>query len=415
MSDQYDSGKAKKNQKWILIGGTIGIIAGFGIILHFTGNNDQPQQKQENKHQQALTINANSTDNISDTEILSEKTQQDIVDSRQQIDDLRSQLKALKEVESAHVNDIMMQMSTNFAKLNSTIEDIKKAPPPSLMGNDGLPPANGKNVGLPGTESEVVVDEPKINTVTIGNGNNESSSTRSGSNTQQSTQNTKNKDTFLSVAFAKSKLITSVDAPCGGTAQDNPFPILLNVTDNAQLANGMRTKIKGCFLLASTYGDVASERAYARLERMSCVDKNGQVIEVKVEGYLAGEDGKAGLRGRLVSKAGSKVALALLSGTVGGLGQAFASMATTMQNTPIGPTQIVTPSQSLGYAGATGVSQGFNQLAQYYINMAEKTFPVIEINDQRNVTAVFTKGIELPGNTNDTLSSSIKSLPINVN
>lgn len=415
MSDQYDSNKAKKTQKWVLVGGTVGIIVGFATILNFTGNKEEPQP-QAGKPKQELTINANATDNISDTEILSEQTQQDITNNAQQIDDLRSQLKALKEVESAHVNDIMVQMSTNFAKLNSTIEDIKKAPPPSLSGNDGLPPANGRNVGLPNIESEIVVEEPKINTVTIGNGSNESSDTsKSISNNQQSAQSNKNKDTFLSIAFAKAKLITALDAPCGGTAQDNPFPILLNITDNAQLANNMRTKIKSCFLLASAYGDVASERAYARLERMSCIAKDGKVIEVKVEGYLAGEDGKAGIKGTLVSKAGSKVALALLAGTVGGLGQAFASMATTMQNTPIGPTQIVTPSQSLGYAGATGVSQGFNQLAQYYINMAEKTFPVIQINDQRNVTAVFTRGVELPGDTAGLFSSSNKSLPISVN
>lgn len=262
MSDQYDSNKAKKTQKWVLIGGTVGIIVGFATILHFTGNKEEPQQ-QANKPKQTLTINANATENISDTEILSQQTQQDITNNAQQIDDLRSQLKALKEVESAHVNDIMVQMSTNFAKLNSTIEDIKKAPPPSLSGNEGLPPANGRSVGLPNIESEIVVEEPKINTVTIGNGSNESSDTsKSISNNQQSAQSNKNKDTFLSIAFAKAKLITALDAPCGGTAQDNPFPILLNITDNAQLANNMRTKIKSCFLLASAYGDVASERAY---------------------------------------------------------------------------------------------------------------------------------------------------------
>ena len=176
----------------------------------------------------------------------------------------------------------------------------------------------------------------------------------------------------------------------------------------------MRTKVKGCFVLAAGYGDVASERAYFRTEKMSCVMKNGDVIDQKVEGYIVGEDGKAGLRGNLVSKAGSKVALALLSGTVGGLAQAFAQTATTLQQTPIGPTQIVTPSQSLGYAGATGVSSGFQQLSQYYINMAEKTFPVIEINDQRNVSIVFTQGIEFPVNVNNSFDG-IKQLPISIN
>jgi conjugal transfer pilus assembly protein TraB len=219
--------------------------------------------------------------------------------------------------------------------------------------------------------------------------------------------------TYLPTSFVKAKLITSLDAPAGGTAQDNPYPVLINITDNAQLPNSKRTTLKGCFVLAAGYGDVASERAYLRLEKMSCVTASGKVIDQKVEGFVAGEDGKAGLRGKLVSKAGSKVALALLSGTVGGLAQAFAQTATTLQQTPIGPTQQVNPSQSLGFAGATGVSSGFQQLSQYYINMAEKTFPVIEINDQRNVTIIFTQGIELPVNMNG--NDNRKQLPINPN
>lgn len=410
MSDQFDSKKSKNKQRALLIGGSAAIVLCVSVIILSTDN--KPQQRVAQKPV-PLNIDATVTSNISDTEILSQQTRSDISDVQQQMNDLQSQLKAQKETESAHMNSLSQQVSQEFIGIKAQLEDIKKAPPPSLSGFDGLPAAGGKNIGLPSPESVPMVDEPEITSINLSDGSNESGTTSAGKQLQ-STNKVKNRDTFLPISFVKVKGITAMDAPCGGTSQDNPYPMLFNVTDSAQLANGMKTKLKGCFLLASGYGDVASERAYLRLEMLSCVTKKGEVINSKVEGYIAGEDGKAGLRGNLVSKAGSKVALALLSGTVGGLGQAFASMATTLQQTPIGPTQIVTPNQSVGYAGATGAAQGFNQLSQYYINMAEKTFPVIEIVNQRNVTAVFTKGLDLPVDMND-MSGGNKSLPISLN
>lgn len=410
MSDQFDSNKSKKKQKYLLIGGSAAIILCVAVIILSTDN--KPQQRAAQKAV-PLNVDATVTSNISDTEILSQQTRSDISDVQQQMNDLQSQLKAQKETESAHMNSLSQQVSQEFIGIKAQLEDIKKTPPPSLSGFDGLPAAGGKGIGLAAPESVPMIEEPEITSITIGDGSNESSS---GTATKQlqSTNKVKMRDTFLPISFVKVKSITSMDAPCGGTAQDNPYPMMFNVTDSAQLANGMKTKLKGCYLLASGYGDVASERAYLRLEALSCVTKKGEVINTKVEGYIAGEDGKAGLRGRLVSKAGSKVALALLSGTVGGLAQAFAMTATTLQQTPIGPTQQVNPSQSLGYAGATGVSSGFQQLSQYYINMAEKTFPVIEIVNQRNVTAIFTKGLDLPVDMND-MSDGNKSLPISLN
>lgn len=410
MSDQFDSNKSKKKQKYLLIGGSAAIILCVAVIILSTDN--KPQQRAAQKAV-PLNVDATVTSNISDTEILSQQTRSDISDVQQQMNDLQSQLKAQKETESAHMNSLSQQVSQEFIGIKAQLEDIKKTPPPSLSGFDGLPSSGGKGIGLAAPESVPMIEEPEITSITIGDGSNESSS-GAANKPLQSTNKVKTRDTFLPISFVKVKSITSMDAPCGGTAQDNPYPMMFNVTDSAQLANGMKTKLKGCYLLASGYGDVASERAYLRLEALSCVTKKGEVINSKVEGYIAGEDGKAGLRGRLVSKAGSKVALALLSGTVGGLAQAFAMTATTLQQTPIGPTQQVNPSQSLGYAGATGVSSGFQQLSQYYINMAEKTFPVIEIVNQRNVTAIFTKGLDLPVDMND-MSDVNKSLPISLN
>ena len=62
--------------------------------------------------------------------------------------------------------------------------------------------------------------------------------------------------------------------------------------------------IARCHVTGAGYGQLASERAHVRLERIACVLRSGDVIDTKIKGYVAGEDGKTGIRGRLVSKTG---------------------------------------------------------------------------------------------------------------
>jgi conjugal transfer pilus assembly protein TraB len=403
-SNNYSSSAAKSTQNKIIVMAILGICV-FIVLIVFATDNKPKQIPKQNK---VTDINASVTNNVSEQQVYLQKTQNDIAANAAQISDLQGKFKALQDAESVHIKVLTDQMTQNFAKINSQLEDMKK--------NPQLPPASSSlNLPLPPTKLSSKIEESSLPEVQDSGiiSVDVDKSNASGVVSSSNSLNAKNTNkTMLPISFVKARLITSIDAPTGGTSQDNPFPILLNVTDNAQLPGKLRTKTKGCFVLAAGYGDVASERAYFRTVGMSCATKNGELVNLKVAGYIAGEDGKAGLRGRLVSKTGSKIVLALLSGSVGGLAQAFAQTATTLQQTPIGPTQTITPTQSLGYAGATGVSSGFQQLSQYYINMAEKTFPVIEINDQRNVTVIFTEPVEFPLDMNK--NDDKKSLPISV-
>ena len=114
-------------------------------------------------------------------------------------------------------------------------------------------------------------------------------------------------------------LITGMDAPTANQSKKDPFPVLLRIKDETLLPNRMKMDIKECFLIASGYGDMSSERAYIRAETVSCVKEDGGVIETGVNAYSVGEDGKNGVRGRLVSKTGSLVAKSLMAGFLGGV------------------------------------------------------------------------------------------------
>ena len=65
--------------------------------------------------------------------------------------------------------------------------------------------------------------------------------------------------------------------------------------------------------------DISAERAYIRTENLSCVRHDGSTLEIAIQGSIFGEDGKVGMRGRLVTKQGQMLANALLAGVVSGI------------------------------------------------------------------------------------------------
>jgi conjugal transfer pilus assembly protein TraB len=202
-------------------------------------------------------------------------------------------------------------------------------------------------------------------------------------------------------AFTRAVLLGGLDAPTGGQAQRDPQPVLLRLADNAVLPNQFRAGVKECFIVGAGYGDVSSERAYIRTESLSCVTRDGTAIDVPVKGYVAGEDGKAGMRGRLVSKQGQILANALLSGVASGIGHAFTQSSTTLSVSPLGTTSTVDTGKQLEAGFGTGVGKALDRLAQYYISLAEKLFPVIEVDAGRRVDVVLTQGVALPGTLDD--------------
>ena len=205
-------------------------------------------------------------------------------------------------------------------------------------------------------------------------------------------------ESYLPVGFMRGELLGGIDAPTGGQAQSNPLPVLIRLKDNAVLPNRFRAGVRECFVIASGYGDISSERAYLRTINLSCVREDGSVIEIKIEGNVYGEDGKLGMRGRLVTKQGQILANALTAGVVGGIGQGFSQGGSTYTDSALG--RLVTGPQGTGEQIRRGVGAGvgraLDNLANYYIKLAEQTFPVIEIDGKREVDVVLTRGVRLP-------------------
>lgn len=201
--------------------------------------------------------------------------------------------------------------------------------------------------------------------------------------------------TFLPVSFTRGQLLGGLDAPTGGQAQSNPHPVLIRLSDDSVLPNQVRGQYRDCFVIAAGYGDISSERAYLRTESLSCVRHDGSTLEVGIQGSVYGEDGKVGIRGRLVTKQGQMLANALLAGVVSGIGQGLASSSTETSTSALGTVSSLSGSDAYRAGIGTGVGRSLDRLAQYYIRLAENTFPVIEIDAGREVDVVITRGVKV--------------------
>ena len=216
--------------------------------------------------------------------------------------------------------------------------------------------------------------------------------------------------TFLPVSFTRGTLLGGLDAPTGGQSQSNPQPVLIRLSDNSVLPNQFRGEYRDCFVIAAGYGDISSERAYLRTENLSCVRDDGATLEVRIQGTVYGEDGKVGMRGRLVTKQGQMLANALLAGVVSGIGQGLSTSSTSYSSSPLGTTASIDSSADAYRAGiGSGMGRALDRLAQYYIKLAENTFPVIEVDAGREIDVVITKGVRIdvptPGRPRDASTS----------
>jgi conjugal transfer pilus assembly protein TraB len=199
-------------------------------------------------------------------------------------------------------------------------------------------------------------------------------------------------------AFAPISLLNGVDAGTSTATQNNPLPLLMNITDQATLPGSAKFRLNNCFVLGTAYGDLSAERVYGRVSRISCVDKADRlVLNAEVQGYLVDSDGKLGMRGLISDRQGQRLGKALLAGFAQGLAGALGqSQGTVLSNLTSGDsTSSISGASALRASGLAGAQTATAQLAEFYLKEAQNIFPVISIDVGRTGTVVFTSPVKL--------------------
>ena len=203
-------------------------------------------------------------------------------------------------------------------------------------------------------------------------------------------------------AYAQAVIISGVDASVGAAAQSDPRPVLLRIKGPAVSSiydgNSQETDLKGCLITGAASGDLSSEKVYVKLVNMTCSKSEDLVYETAIKGYVAGQ-GKSGVRGNVISRAGDIVTKSFLAGLIGGLGQGLSAKVAPPLNFSNGlTTQGTMSTEDVAKKGlGQGIASSGDRLANYFITRAEQYQPVVSIPSGIDVEVVFVEGFHLNG------------------
>lgn len=200
-------------------------------------------------------------------------------------------------------------------------------------------------------------------------------------------------------SIATATVVVGVDATTTVKSQGDPLPVVLRITGPARsvYTDGkvLRTNLTGCMVNGAAIADLSSEKVYVKLQKMTCPQPSGRFAVSEVKGFIA-FGGKAGVRGRVVNRAGNLVGNAFLAGIVGGIGKGAATNSNAFLTSPTvnvsGARQTLSPSDiAIGGLG-NGVGQAGDLVSKYFIERAEQYQPVVEMPTGIQVEVVFLEG-----------------------
>ena len=363
-------------RQWVLLMGLVTIAVTFAIVIAFLSQDKKKSEKTE----PATTINLKS-DSFNEEHFVTTYGAQ-ITSLQKEVEALTAQLK--REEERKEKEKRYQKHEENF---DATF-DLVQTQQLGALNSSGEVSQSGSLV----TKFHPKNDSPRlvikqVNDITP---EEKPGTSKTDDIAKNRTKEKKADELLITGSFARARLLNGVEAPTGGQANGNPVPMLLEIKDPAFLPNRYRSDIKRCMVTANATGDLSSERVLVRLDRMSCITNTRGAIDVRVTGYVTGEDGKTGLKARVVTRSGQAIANALLVGTLSGLGEAV-SLAAQDSTTNFAGTVSNSVNNPWKAGLGDGMKDAMDRMADYYLRLADKIFPVLEVDAGRDVDIVITQ------------------------
>lgn len=368
-------------RQWIILAVLVSALVVFAIVIAiFT--QEKPKAKKE---EPATTIHLDNDSFNEEHFVTTYGAQMSALEKEVQA--LSAQLKREEERKKREAKYANAQFNDEFSETDIRIEGLSS----SLSASNGYHSSSqihtGRRTGNQGPRLVIkkVSDAEPVN---------KPQSVKKDEIAKNRTKERKADDLLITGSFARARLLNGVEAPTGGQANGNPVPMLLEIKDPAFLPNRYRSDVKRCMVTANATGDLSSERVLVRLDRLSCITESKGAIDVKLTGYVTGEDGKTGLKARVVTRSGQAIANALLVGTLSGLGEAV-SLAAQDSTTNFAGTVTNSVNNPWRAGLGEGMQDALDRVADYYLKLADKIFPVLEVDAGRDVDIVITQSASI--------------------
>jgi|APAra7269096936_1048531.scaffolds.fasta_scaffold04074_2 conjugal transfer pilus assembly protein TraB len=255
----------------------------------------------------------------------------------------------------------------------------KIPPPPAIPGGAaGAPPAppSERQIGGIGTATTALVPE--------------------GGAAGAARSKKPNRTIYLPPGFMKARLLTGIDALASRDATTNPEPIIARVQAPAVLPNEVKANLSGCFVIGNATGSLAKERVEVQLVSLSCVDFDEHaVVDQPIKGFFVDADGKKGLSGRVVTRAGATLARSFIAGTIAGISQSVESSFGNLSTSALGSVRTLDAGDAVKTGIAGGLSKSSDKLTDFYLDLARQAGPVVEVGAAKDVVVVIQEGLAL--------------------
>jgi conjugal transfer pilus assembly protein TraB len=189
----------------------------------------------------------------------------------------------------------------------------------------------------------------------------------------------------------RGRIINSFPAPVGG----EKFPaVLIELDGYARLPNNYRLDLSRCLVIAKGEGSYVLERAKLETYKLSCILRNGRVIEVSPKGMvISGEDGLEGVKGKFLNVNREQLLTYFGGTTLSGFFSALQQGQITKQTTPFGTTTDIR--NEFLYALYGSLAQTWNEFAKFYLEQAKQIVPVVVVQAGVPVYIVLVDGVSL--------------------
>ncbi len=185
-------------------------------------------------------------------------------------------------------------------------------------------------------------------------------------------------------------IVNSFPAPVDGT-----FPaVLIELYGHVRLPNNYRISLDRCLVIAKGQGTYVLERAKLETYKLSCVMRDGKVIEADIKGMVvSGEDGMEGVAGKFINVNRDQLLTALGGGTISGFFSALQRGQLLQRDTIFGTTTTI--KDEFLYALYGSLAGTWNEFAKWYLEQAKKILPVVVVSAGKPVYITLIDGVSL--------------------
>ncbi|MGB0989258.1 MAG: TrbI/VirB10 family protein [Halarcobacter sp.] len=332
-----------------------------------------------------------------------ELTQMEIEKMKKEIKkvEIKAQDGSLKNIKLPDINSLENPNSKhglNQNLMNALNEDLRPNAISSAK-KDELPELVLYSVASPKVDTTKTDNQASTSKTAsmLKNENNSNTTTSSTDETSEEESNENDtKEYTLNLGFMKGITLMGVDAPTTSEGESNPYPVLLSVDGGLINANNSNQSLDKCFILSTATGDLRTHRVNLRLSKLSCVTADNKYrFESKIQGWVIGEDGKPGIPGKVVTKAGTILAKGIMAGFLQGIANAFSKAPTFLSSSGADGNTIDSPEASFSEGFAEGSGDALGKIADYYIEQAKDIYPVVVAKGGRKITILIKGGEKL--------------------